>query len=249
MKRNPRDRTPAPVWAVRSTLFALSLFVGASCVSRARYEEAQEEIRYYQRAWQDQESFTGKLEADNERLKGELELYRGNTTIEAAATADIDERLEQLQGMMDALGVLSSEVTLLAVEGGYGLRLTDAVLFDSGSAEIKPDGRALLVQMAKEITARPFERIWVRGHTDSDPVVRAETKERFPRGNLELSLRRALEVAGLLVDEGGVAKERVVVAGFGPSDPIAPNTSAEGKSKNRRVDIYVIQDAGAAADR
>lgn len=227
---------------------AATLVVGVSCVSKGRYDEALAQTKYYQRQYQDLDSYQGRLEAENERMKGELGLFRGQTTIEATATADIDVRLAELRRMMEAIGA-PGQITVLAVEGGYGLRLSDAILFDSGSAEIKPEGRELLLEMAGQITARPFERIWVRGHTDSDPVVKAETRERFPHGNLQLSAARAIAVAALLVEEGGISVERVVVAGFGPSDPVGANTTEEGKRKNRRVDIFVIEDPAAVGAR
>jgi flagellar motor protein MotB len=236
-----------------TTAFRPGLLAGVSilvlsqsaCVTQKRYDESHRLAENYRVQLQDLNSYSGELVAENERLRGELDLYRGKGTIEAAATKDIDERLEQLQGLVGSLGASPGEVTLMAVEGGYGLRLSDSVLFDSGSAEIKPEGQALLAKMAAEITQRKFERVWVRGHTDSDPVVKAETKKRFPHGNMELSAKRALEVAALLVETGGLPMERVIVAGFGPGDPISPNTSADAKRKNRRVDIFVIQDAEA----
>lgn len=218
-----------------------ALLLGASCVSQAEHDEALAEVKYYQRAYQDLESFQGTLEAENARLQGELALRAGEP-IEAGMTSEIDERLAELTRIMSGMGGNPGDVTVLSVEGGYGLRMPDAVLFDSGSAELKPEGRELLLKMAAEIQSRPFLHLWVRGHTDADPVVRAATKQRFPHGNLQLSAARAIEVAALLTNEGGIARDRLVVAGFGPSDPVAPNTVAE-KSKNRRVEIFVIEEA------
>jgi chemotaxis protein MotB len=228
---------------VRLPLLCLGALLLGACVSKPRHEEALAEVKYYQRAYQDLESYQGKLEAENERLRGELALREGEP-IEAGLTRDVDERLAELTRIMEGLGSSPGDVTVLAVEGGYGLRLSDAILFDSGSSELKAEGRALLQKMAEEIRSRPFERVWVRGHTDSDPVVRAETKRRFPHGNLQLSAARAIEVAALLGAEGGIGREKLVVAGFGASDPVAPNTSAGEKSRNRRVEIFVIEEAG-----
>lgn len=226
----------------RLTLAGLALLLGASCVTPTKYREALDEVKYYQRAYQDLESYQGKLEAENARLSGELELRKGEP-IEAAATKDIDERLGELRQIMAGLGSTPGQVTVLPVEGGYGLRLQDAILFDSGSAELKEEGRALLLKMAKEITSRPYAKVWVRGHTDSDPIVKAETLKKFPHGNLELSAARAIAVASLLTDEGGVPARKLVVAGFGDSEPVAKNTGSE-KAKNRRVELFVIDEGG-----
>lgn len=228
-------RAPATV-----LLFALSL-ASSACVAQARHDEALAETRYYQRRYQDLESAMGPIEAENERLKGELAIYQGSGPIEAGVTKDIDERLERLRRITESVGTVEGDVTVLAVEGGYGVRVTDAVLFDSGSSEIKPEGRDLLNKVAGEIASQPFERIWVRGHTDNDPVTKPATVERFPHGNLQLSAARAIEVAALL-SENGIPQNRLVVAGFGPSEPVAANDQADNKRKNRRVEIFVLQE-------
>ncbi len=77
------------------------------------------------------------------------------------------------------------------------------------------------------------------GHTDSVPVKKPQTLERFPHGNLQLSAARAVEVAASMIEDAGIARENVIVMGFGPNDPVAPNTTAEGRQQNRRVDIFV----------
>ncbi len=228
-------------------LLALSL-LGSACVAQTRYDEALSEIQYYQRANQDLLSAQAPLEAENERLRGELAIYKGSLPIEAGAMKDIDERLERLHQITQSIGTADGDVTLLAVEGGYGVRVTDAILFDSGSAEIKPEGRELLSRIATEVASQPFQRVWVRGHTDNDPVKKAQTLERFPHGNLDLSAERAVEVSSIL-SAAGIPQDRLVVAGFGPSEPVAPNDGPENKRKNRRVEIFVLQDAAASGSK
>ena len=122
----------------------------------------------------------------------------------------------------------------------------DAIKPDVAKSDaIKPEGREILLKVAQQIASQPYQRIWVRGHTDSDPVKRASTVERFPHGNLQLSAARAVEV-GAVLGANGLAQDKLIVAGFGPSEPVVPNTSAENKRRNRRVEIYVLEDASAA---
>ncbi len=232
-----------PASGLRVLPMALCLLASA-CVAQTRYDEALSEIKYYQVAYQDLKSAYGPLEAENTRLKGELAIYQGAVPIDANVARDLDERLEQLRKITESVGTAPGDVTLLTVEGGYGVRVTDAVLFDSGSSEIKPEGRELLLKVAQQIAGQPYQRIWVRGHTDTDPVKRPATVERFPHGNLQLSAARAIEVSGLLV-ESGVKQERLVVAGFGPSEPVAPNDTTENKRRNRRVEIFVLEESTA----
>lgn len=234
-------KTHTSVHAARpsSVLLALALVTGAaSCVSKTRYDDANAELRYYQRLYQDLESYQGKLESENTQLEGELGIYRASGPIEAGATADIDQRMSDLAALADRLGTASGDVTVLNIDGGYGLRMPDAILFDSGSDAIRPAGRDLLLRMAKEIQSRPHAQVWVRGHTDSDPVQKPETRARFPYGNLQLSAARSLAVAHLLETEGGV--DQIVIAGFGPSEPVAPNDSVQNKERNRRCEIFVL---------
>jgi flagellar motor protein MotB len=237
--------------ALRTALCLSILVTSSACVAQTRYDEALAEVKYFQRQYQDLSSFHGQLEAENERLRGELALREG-TPIDSSVTRDIDERLERLKQLTESIGTTAGaapgDVEFLSVEGGYGVRVTDAVLFDSGSDQIKPEGREILNQVAQQITSQPYHRIWVRGHTDTDPVVKPETLERFPRGNLQLSAARSIEVAALL-QEQGVRPEKLVVAGFGPAESVAPNDSAENKRRNRRVEIFVIEDETIAGER
>jgi chemotaxis protein MotB len=104
-----------------------------------------------------------------------------------------------------------------------------------------------LTNIAGDINAKPHGRIWVRGHTDSDPVSKPATKEKFPNGNLELSAMRAVTVGAELAKSGKVKEHDIVVAGFGQYDPVKPNSSSDNKRLNRRVEIFVADQKGASA--
>lgn len=233
--------------ALRSTLLLGTLLLSSACVAQQRYDEALGEAKYFQRQYQDLSSFHGQLEAENARLRGELELYQGKP-IESAATKEIDERLERLKQLTEAIGTsvgaAPGAVEFVNVEGGYGMRVTDEVLFDSGSDAILPAGKSILQKVAQQIATQPYQRVWVRGHTDSDPVKRAETVERFPHGNIQLSAARAVEVSAFLA-ANGLQEDKLVVAGFGPAEPVVPNQGADNKRRNRRVEIFVLDGSDA----
>jgi flagellar motor protein MotB len=217
-------------------------FPSLACVTTQRYDEANAQAKYYQRLYQDAEAASQKREARIAAMERELDLLRAGGPSDASYTREIDERLAELAGIMGGLSETPGDVEMLSVEGGYGMRMSDAILFDSGSDQIRASGRELLLRLGREIAARPYERVWVRGHTDSDPVKRSETRQKFPHGNLQLSAERAIEVAALLTGEGGLDSKRVIVAGFGPNEPVVRNDSAGNKQRNRRVEIFVIQD-------
>ncbi len=232
------------------TLLSLAALVaGTSCVTQQRYDEALQSAELYQRSYHDAEQHIAELEAENQRLRD----GGAGSLVEASSTpyiTDIDRRIDELDRMLAGLGQVSGDVTLTAIEGGVAYDVREAVLFDSGSAEVRAEGRALLSQLGREIGSHDYGRIWVRGHTDNDPVKHPETKRRFPHGNLQLSAWRAVEVAALL-KQSGLPENVVGVVGLGASQPRVPNSSAENKQLNRRVEIIVL-DEGApemAGDR
>lgn len=101
------------------------------------------------------------------------------------------------------------------------------VTFDTDSAAVKPVFRSTLSDLARTLAAAPATTVDVVGHADA----------RGPDAyNLALSQRRAEAVTGLLA-AGGVAPARMAAIGRGEAEPVAPNTTAEGLARNRRVEI------------
>jgi chemotaxis protein MotB len=116
------------------------------------------------------------------------------------------------------------------------------VLFDSGSAQLKPGATAQLDKLAdalKEVETRiPPDIAWVMrvdGHTDIHPIATAE----FP-SNWELSSARAISVVRYLMQDG-IAPEHLVAAGFGEFQPIDTGTSDEAFAKNRRIELKLTE--------
>lgn len=249
---NRSSRGPA---ARSVAALALALGLGA-CVSQSQYDEAVTAADLYMRSYHDAQAHIGELEAENQRLKGELDLSGGPVEASAYIT-DIDRRIEDLDELLAGLGLEGSgggatgargDVTVRAVEGGLAYEVRDSVLFDSGSAEVRPTGRELIARLGQTIAGTTFRQVWVRGHTDGDPVRQPETLRRFPHGNLQLSSARAIEVAALLQDAAGIPARKLGVVGFGSSRPIAPNDSASNKQLNRRVEIVVLDGEGPAGE-
>jgi chemotaxis protein MotB len=228
------------------SLFSIALvcLAATSCVSQAKYDEDLKNASIYQRDAHDKAEYIAQLQAENTSLKNAMESMGDmeEGIMDAAFTEDIDARLASLQHLLAGAGHASDDVTLLKVEGGYGYSMSDAVLFGSGSDVISEDGKTLLVQMAKSIAMGEYERLWIRGHSDSDKVTKATTLKRFPNGNLQLSADRALGVAVVLSGNGGLPMAKMAIAGLGSSLPVASNETNEGKGQNRRVEIFVIED-------
>ena len=116
------------------------------------------------------------------------------------------------------------------------------VLFDSGSAELKPDAGGQIDKLAEALktleTTIPPDIAWVMrvdGHTDIKPIATAE----FP-SNWELSSARAISVVRYLMQQG-VPANRLVAAGFGEFQPIDSGDSDEALSKNRRIELKLTE--------
>lgn len=108
------------------------------------------------------------------------------------------------------------------------------ILFDSGVAQVSNAAEPVLQKLAGIL--KPFSNpVRVEGHTDNRPIRTAI----FP-SNWELSSARAANVVHLLA-AAGLAPERMEVIGFGEHRPIAPNTTAEGRNRNRRVLIVIME--------
>jgi chemotaxis protein MotB len=117
------------------------------------------------------------------------------------------------------------------------LQLRNDVLFDKGEADIKPDGKTALGEVAGTLRTVSMKRFQVAGHTDSAPITTDKKKE-FPT-NWELSTARAIAVVKLLTSQG-VDPQTISAAGYGPYDPLVPNTSADNMAKNRRIEITLV---------
>jgi chemotaxis protein MotB len=114
------------------------------------------------------------------------------------------------------------------------------ILFPSGSAEIQPDSVAILERIAAILQPLPSP-IRVEGHTDNRPIHTLQ----FP-SNWELSGARAARIVRLF-ESLGIAPGRMTVAGQGEYQPVADNATAEGRNRNRRVTLIIL-DAGGQND-
>jgi chemotaxis protein MotB len=128
--------------------------------------------------------------------------------------------------------------------GRVVLQLHDDILFDRGEAELKPDGKKAVAEVAATLRGVGAKRFQVSGHTDSEPLTTA-TKSKYPT-NWELSSARAIAVVKLLTDEH-VDPGVLSAAGYGPYDPVASNATADGQAKNRRIEISLMPNVSSLA--
>src|SRR6266571_776940 len=123
---------------------------------------------------------------------------------------------------------------------GVTVSLAEAGFFDSGSADVKEAGLPVLRRIGEKLRQLP-QNLRVEGHTDNTPIHTAM----FP-SNWELSTARATNVLQYLINDARIPAPRLSAAGYGEYRPGAPNTTAEGRGANRRVDLVII---GPAAEK
>jgi len=114
------------------------------------------------------------------------------------------------------------------------------IAFDSGSDVVKPNALPMLRDFAKILNQGDAKdlNILVVGHTDDMRVAKAATKAKHP-DNSYLSAHRAIGVVHEL-EKAGIKSGRMGHAGYGPHQPLVPNTNAQNQAKNRRVEIFVL---------
>lgn len=127
--------------------------------------------------------------------------------------------------------------TVKVIRGDKGLiiRVNNKILFDEGSASIKPEAETTLNEIIKVLT-KIDNPVIIEGHTDSTPIKNA----RFP-SNWELSTARATNIISYIVKQGEISPRRLSAVGYGEYMPIGNNTTISGRMLNRRVDIIVLE--------
>ncbi len=144
----------------------------------------------------------------------------------------LDDLQSKFKRMIDA-----GHLKVTTRHGRIVLQLHNDVLFPTGQADLKPDGKQAIAEVAATLRSVSLKRFQVAGHTDSEPIT-TETKKTYPT-NWELSSARAISVVKLLVTDG-VEPGVLSAAGYGPYDPVATNGTPDGQSKNRRIEITLV---------
>jgi len=105
---------------------------------------------------------------------------------------------------------------------------TQGILFATGRAELQPESRPVLKEIAATLKDHADLKILIEGHTDNVGA---------PASNLTLSDARAAAVKAALVADFAIPADRISTKGFGDTKPAVPNATAEGRAQNRRVEV------------
>ena len=195
------------------------------------------------------------LEEENTQLLGELDQTRTEGQ-QARGDRDLcEQELSTLRADNDGLRNQLAEARSKPAEptapegwtpipGGAMIALDGEVLFRSGKADLRTEARRTLDKIAQALNSEyAAQDVLVYGHTDGERIKKSGWKD-----NLELSAQRALAVVRHLQSRG-VTPARLVGGGCGEHRPMAPNTSAANQARNRRVEIYVLDNVVRSARR
>jgi len=161
----------------------------------------------------------------------------------AALKSENADLTRQLAALKSENADLTRQLAAFKTRPAPFAQLLEREYFDSGSAKLKPEGVKKLKQLSADLKAKAGadKDIRIEGHTDDRPIHTAQ----FP-SNWELSSARANAVVRELHDDG-INGEQLLAVGYGSSRPAAPNTSAESRAKNRRVEIILAPALAAPA--
>lgn len=224
-----------------------------------RYERAQTRIAELEQRAAELSTRIIALQADLKGLEGDLDAERGKSARILAdrgalraeidsmkeAISDLERRKKQAEERVAAYKELVARFKSLIDAGTLAVRIVDGrmvvvlatdVLFDSGSADLKPAGKEALDQVAAVLATFPDRRFQIEGHTDDKPIA----TPRFP-SNWYLASARAIGVVDLMVTDGMIAKN-LSAASFADTRPVAPNADDAARAQNRRIEIVVVPD-------
>jgi len=198
---------------ILATSFAL-----AGCVSKEKYED---------------------LEKENVSLRNENKQLSEGTLFLSGELLEADREMAVLAQQREALNdeverwAAAGAVKMELLRSGLQITFPNEILFATGSADLKLDGQALLKELVGALEEVPYQ-ILVIGHTDNVPIGPALAK-RYPT-NWELAGARAASVVRLMASEG-IPPDQLLAISMGDTRPIADNATAEGRERNRRIDV------------
>lgn len=234
-------------------VFVVSSLLLCACVSNKKFKSLQTEVDQLnsqnQSLTQQNSNLKKQLDDLNEQhgsVNAEYSNYK--TTCEAAqkklaayqATLhELRSRMEEVQKVIEAgeADFASQGVSVYEKEGRIYVDMQDNLMYATGSSKLKEEGKKALGPVASALNQYPELQVFVVGHTDS-----VSFKKGIDKDNLGLSTERANSVVRTLVGTYNVNPDRLVSAGQGKYGPIADNSTAEGRAKNRRTEIILNPD-------
>jgi len=172
-----------------------------------------------------------QLSQSKETLQQQQQRLQHLQTLLAQQKAQSDELKNKMNEALK--GFNSNDLSVSQKNGKVYVRLSENLLFPSGSAVVNPNGVDALSKLAAVLNLNSDVSVNIEGHTDSIPI-----RGRF-KDNWDLSTARANAIVRVLVDNYRVNPIRVIASGHSYYDPIESNSTSEGRAKNRRTEIIL----------
>jgi chemotaxis protein MotB len=173
------------------------------------------------------------LDAENAKLKASIaSLAKAREEQVRKVSSTYESLLEKMK-----TEISKGQVTISELKGKLTVNMVDSILFDSGKAEVKKGGLEILGKVISILKDVNDKSIRIEGHTDNVQISRT-LAQRYPT-NWELSAARAINVARYLQGEG-IDPGQLSAVAYGEWKPVADNDAAEGKAKNRRIEIILV---------
>lgn len=202
-------------------------------ILQAKSDTLSQAIFDLRRKVADLEAENGKLRERNVALQKEAEsLKKAKEEQVQKVSSTYESLLEKMKSEIS-----QGQVTISELKGKLTVNMVDSILFDSGKAEVKEGGLEVLGKVISILKDVSDKSIRIEGHTDNVQI-RGDLARRYPT-NWELSAARAINVARYLQDQG-IDPEQLSAVAYGEWKPVATNDTAEGKAKNRRIEINLV---------
>ncbi|MCE5195464.1 MAG: OmpA family protein [Nitrospiraceae bacterium] len=239
-------------------LVVFSVFIVTGCVSTSEYKARVSDIDKLKKDNSMLEERLKSKEAELVKSKDESadfkklldakkdELVKNVTQLKAEIAALKEEKektVSKMQGTYDSMiaelneEIKKGEIAVTQLKDKLTLSMVDRILFDSGSEDVKGNGKKVLDRVAEILKTISDKQIMIEGHTDNVPIGSKIAKKFLT--NWELSGARATNVVKYL-QEKGVDPKLLHSSAYAEYKPIEPNDTEEGRAKNRRIEIVLI---------
>jgi chemotaxis protein MotB len=200
---------------------------------RTQVSGLNQQFASQQRALAEKADETARFERENAKLRQDIAgLQRAQEEKIQKTSKTYEELLQKMKGE-----IAQGQMTITELKGKLTVNMVDAILFDSGKAEVKPEGMEILQRVVSILKDVKDKSIRIEGHTDNVQIIGMLAKK-YPT-NWELSAARAINVTRFL-QEQGIDPGVLSGVAHGEHHPVAGNDTPEGKQKNRRIEIILV---------
>lgn len=182
------------------------------------------------------------LALEQERLSKSAQRLKELEDLIAAKEASMKKLKETLSKALNSFE--GKGLTVQQKNGKVYVSMENKLLFNSGSWAVGSEGKKAVVELGKVLGDNPDISVLIEGHTDDD----AFTASGPIADNWDLSTKRATAIVGILSENKKINKQNLTAAGRGEFSPLGSNSTAEGKAKNRRIEIILTPRLDAIAD-